>query len=307
MAVIFLYPHINFLGIISFFVYATQIIIGFNALKGSIFKFRTGVVELYGPSYTKDKKTIIGLLFLLLVLTQFPIVAYSLYPSSPDISEMIGNTSTWKEWYNNRPNKIAIMWDIIMSFVIIRGIIYVHNECKDPKQMLEEYITKKKHLEELKENCKKEEVRKISLYGDNYKSSCAGVVFSQDNSRMWINELEYRPEEILSVEIDNISTTIQLPQEIKAKTSTGSMIGRGIVGAALFGPAGAIIGGATAKKNSIISEKEIITNYRYKLRISTIKPEHELISYESSNLNSIRSCQALILAFVHRNKSLKGK
>lgn len=36
----------------------------------------------------------------------------------------------------------------------------------------------------------------------------------------------------------------------KTKTSTGSAIGRGLVGGALFGPAGAIIGGATAKKKT---------------------------------------------------------
>ena len=40
----------------------------------------------------------------------------------------------------------------------------------------------------------------------------------------------------------------------KTKTSTGSAIGRGIVGGALLGPAGAIIGAGTAKKNTVTKE-----------------------------------------------------
>ena len=36
----------------------------------------------------------------------------------------------------------------------------------------------------------------------------------------------------------------------KTKTNTGSMVGRSIVGGALFGPVGAVLGGATAKKKT---------------------------------------------------------
>lgn len=36
----------------------------------------------------------------------------------------------------------------------------------------------------------------------------------------------------------------------KTKTKTGSLVGRSVVGGALLGPAGAIIGGATAKKKT---------------------------------------------------------
>lgn len=46
----------------------------------------------------------------------------------------------------------------------------------------------------------------------------------------------------------------------KTKTSTGSAIGRGIVGGALLGPAGAIIGAGTAKKKT--TTKEVDTGER---------------------------------------------
>ena len=40
----------------------------------------------------------------------------------------------------------------------------------------------------------------------------------------------------------------------KTKTSTGSAVGRGLVGGALLGPAGAIIGAGTAKKKTTTKE-----------------------------------------------------
>lgn len=46
----------------------------------------------------------------------------------------------------------------------------------------------------------------------------------------------------------------------KTKTSTGSAVGRGLVGGALLGPVGAIIGAGTAKKKTVT--KEIDTGER---------------------------------------------
>lgn len=45
-------------------------------------------------------------------------------------------------------------------------------------------------------------------------------------------------------------TTVTYKEESVTKTSTGSAIGRGVAGALIAGPAGAIIGGATAKKTT---------------------------------------------------------
>lgn len=44
-------------------------------------------------------------------------------------------------------------------------------------------------------------------------------------------------------------TKVTYKEETVTKTSTGSAIGRGVAGAVLLGPVGAIVGGATAKKN----------------------------------------------------------
>lgn len=44
-------------------------------------------------------------------------------------------------------------------------------------------------------------------------------------------------------------TKVTYTEESVTKTSTGSAIGRGVVGAVLLGPVGAVVGGATAKKN----------------------------------------------------------
>lgn len=49
-----------------------------------------------------------------------------------------------------------------------------------------------------------------------------------------------------------IGSVTQLKSD--TKTKTGSAIGRGVVGGALLGPAGAIIGASTAKKKTITKE-----------------------------------------------------
>lgn len=294
----FLYPSVIYLGYISFFVYLTQFIIGLIAINSTYLKFNENFVEEYGPTYDKDKTFVIVLMIILLVLSQFPIVAYLAYPSKPDYF-----SDDYFIWYENQPSAIAIVYDVLMSIAIICGIFFVKREYKDPNELMTEYLKKQEQRKLRELEAQKEKNRKIELYGDNYISLCARIVFSSDKNRMWINEIEYMPTEIISVDVDDISTKTQLPQEVKTKTSTGSMIGRGVVGGLLLGPAGAIIGGATAKKKSIITEGEIITNYRYKLRISTTKLDNELISYESTNLDSIRKCQSFILAFMRRNNN----
>ena len=45
-------------------------------------------------------------------------------------------------------------------------------------------------------------------------------------------------------------TKVTYKEETVTKTSTGSAIGRGVAGAVLLGPVGAIVGGATAKKKT---------------------------------------------------------
>lgn len=292
----FLYPNVISLANISFWVYLIQFIIGCIAINNTYLKFNENFVEEYGPTYDKDKTFVIVLMILLLVLSQFPIVAYLVYPSEPDCF-----SKDYFMWYENQPSAMAIVYDVLMSIAIIYGIYFVKCEYKDPNELMTEYLKRQEQRKLRKLEAQKEKNRKIGLYGDNYILLCAGVVFSHDKNHMWINELEYEPSEIISVDVDDISTKTQLPQEVKTKTSTGSMIGRGVVGGLLLGPAGAIIGGATAKKKSVITEGEIITNYRYKLRISTTKLGNELINYESANLDSIRKCQSFILAFMRRN------
>lgn len=294
-----LYPYVTSLGFTTVLVYLIQLIICVIAINKNTLKFTEDKVEQFAPTFQKDKSIVIILLFVLLVLDQIPILGIILYPSYNPDSNLY---SSWIDWCEHRPGSFPIFLDVIATIAIIVFINYILNHTKDPNDLLEKHLAEIKRRRQRKVYFQEEEKRKIALYGNDYVSSCAGVVFSKEKHRMWIHEIEYTPQEILSVEIDDISTKSQLPQEVRTKTSTGSMIGRGIVGGLLFGPAGAIIGGATAKKKSIITEGAIITNYCYKIRISTSKVDHELISYESRNLDSLRKCQSLILAFVNRNK-----
>lgn len=99
-----------------------------------------------------------------------------------------------------------------------------------------------------------------SLYEFNIENEL--IVFDK-TKKIWLCGDEIAIEDINSFVVDDEST-IQKGQ-IKAVTSTGTgrLAGRSIAGALLGGEAGAIIGGATAKKETIFSQEndKIIHNY----------------------------------------------
>lgn len=99
-----------------------------------------------------------------------------------------------------------------------------------------------------------------TLYEFNIENEL--IVFDK-TKKLWLCGEEIAIENINSFVVDDEST-IQKGQ-IKAVTSTdtGSLAGRSIAGALLGGEAGAIIGGATAKKETIFSQEDdkVIHNY----------------------------------------------
>ncbi len=82
-------------------------------------------------------------------------------------------------------------------------------------------------------------------------------------------------------------TTIENSTTTHMKTSTGSVVGRAIVGGVLLGPAGAIIGGATAKKKAqaktVGTEKttqiDIVTAVNLKLLVNDTQRPIFLINF----------------------------
>lgn len=109
------------------------------------------------------------------------------------------------------------------------------------------------------------------------------IVFTQ-TKHVVIVQKEYSFSDILDCEVNDDIKEIETVQTLRgnsiatSKTNTGNMIGRTIAGGVLLGGAGAIIGGSTAKRNTIIEHgtdtsihnKEIKHNYTVAITVKDI-------------------------------------
>lgn len=88
------------------------------------------------------------------------------------------------------------------------------------------------------------------------------------------------------------------------KTDNGNMIGRAIIGGVIAGEAGAIIGGATAKKqtetNSVVEQEDDITHHEYVVSISVKDTVNPLIKlFLGENESSATEIVALMNAIIN--------
>ena len=92
------------------------------------------------------------------------------------------------------------------------------------------------------------------------------------------------------------------------KTNTGSSIGRALVGGVIAGPAGAVIGGATAKKNAetkIQNKTVSSTKHNYTVRIHIADIVNPLLEIQcGENEEATHKIVSTIFAIIEQNKQL---
>lgn len=82
----------------------------------------------------------------------------------------------------------------------------------------------------------------------------------------------------------------------KTSTSTGSMMGRAIIGGVLTGGAGAIIGGATAKKNTQASISG------YKINITIRNMQNPIITIETHKEDVMNTLVAVLKNIIDKQR-----
>ncbi len=201
---------------------------------------------------------------------------------------------------------------LIIAFAllyIIKRIIESQKEKAEERRQWEAENNRKLQIREKekreKQKCAEEQLRKLEIdhkiflsslvekYGDCDKTISLNrqiphsfdeiLVFSQ-SKHVVIAKKEYSFSDILDCivndEIKERETvqTFRGDSSATSKTDTGNMIGRTIAGGVLFGGAGAIIGGSTAKRNTVIEygtdtsihNKEIEHNYTIAITVKDI-------------------------------------
>ncbi len=107
---------------------------------------------------------------------------------------------------------------------------------------------------------------------------------------------------------DNASTTSTQKGTASStiKTNTGSSIGRALVGGAIAGPAGAVIGGATAKQNAetkIINKTVSTTKHDFTIRIHIADIVNPLLEIKcGANEDATHKIVSTIFAIIEQNK-----
>jgi hypothetical protein len=110
---------------------------------------------------------------------------------------------------------------------------------------------------------------------------------------------DYEFKDIIACSINDRPKTIGGSTTATTTSNTGSMIGRGVVGGALLGAPGAIIGGATGKKNTTFVSTPDITVHHFTVYISVNNLSDPMISISTNKAGLANRIVALMNALIN--------
>lgn len=178
------------------------------------------------------------------------------------------------------------------------------DECKNTGQAQEDVLEEKwqrfrKTVEQERQAKKQEKKQKEEVFGVGFIELGHGVVINDKANKIFINSHEYNFNDILEFLVKDNSVTIHSGSTSTAKTNTGSMIGRAAVGGILLGGAGAVIGGATAKRDIYNSGGSSTVHHDYSviITVNNITHPNETVKLggDEETLNKITSTLTVIL------------
>jgi hypothetical protein len=154
-------------------------------------------------------------------------------------------------------------------------------------------------------------ITKEIIYNNIYYTGCYigknkirdTIYVFESSSIIIINSIPYSFMDILSFNILESPSKTAINQIITTKTSTKSVIGRTVVGGLLLGGVGAIIGGTTAKKKTIIPGQNIKINCDYVVIITVNSLSSRNIKLEiGDKVEIVQEISSILSIICERNK-----
>lgn len=219
------------------------------------------------------------------------------------------------------------------AFIIVVGIIFivallgfVADTKVQENQIIEKYQARQKAKEEAEQERKQKNKEvydsmiarlgecSISVNCGSWRDSPEydidkAVLVFETHGIIVIKAKEYAFSDILGYSLeDNVTNETVAFSEGKAKTSTGSMLGRAAVGGLLTGGLGAVAGAATTKKNiSTDSVSTTKTTHNYVMYININNLQDPVITLRIGNMSGKAQKLASILnIIIERNRQHQG-
>lgn len=181
--------------------------------------------------------------------------------------------------FDEHGNIAGWVWIIVVVFFIIMMIVAFQEEEKRKEKKEQARL---KREEKLKAQTEEYETLKQQFLTTNGTPDKTLVIDKLDlnseihvyesSKRVFIHGKEYAFKDVMSCTFSDNPRVIKGKITAVTKSKNGSVIGRAIVGDVVAGPAGAIIGGTTAKKNTefIQGNDKTIHDYTVIININSI-------------------------------------
>lgn len=179
----------------------------------------------------------------------------------------------------------GLAWIFVVIFVLIGVIGFMANK-QERKAAAERALWKKQEeerqrvkLERKKEIYDSSKRKLIDKYGDPDKTIALEefdltreiIAFGRAD-RIWLLGRDLPMGDLLSCTVSDNQEIKKGEVSYETKTNTGNMAKRAVVGAVIYGGTGAVIGGATANKETVVKQgnDKIIHNYTVIVNIDSL-------------------------------------
>lgn len=178
----------------------------------------------------------------------------------------------------------------------LAGTLYICKDCYEQCSLLVTSQLSQKTLTDIKND-----IERMNQYPEFSPTNTYGKISFDENNKLWKAEKYpvFKYEDINDYEIieerEEFSTSITTE---KTKTKKGG-VGRAVVGGALFGPVGAIVGSNTGKRKSITkgrtntSSTEYYTKLGIKIFLNKIDTPVISVNFIRQNM-PVRNCENII-------------
>ncbi|MBR6593210.1 MAG: hypothetical protein IKK81_11420 [Prevotella sp.] len=204
----------------------------------------------------------------------------------------------------------------IVFFVVIVFIAIVAGILDNNKKVAKEEEKRLKEEAELKLRIEEYQVQKNNFINKKGEPDKTIIIKEYDlNSEINVYEKDkeiyilgkkYSFKEIMSCQLSDNSRVVKGNITAITESKTGSMIGRAVVGDLVAGPAGAIIGGTTGKKQTEIKQEDDVTvhDYTVYVNVDSISNPVETINV-GNNGNLANEILGLFNIIISRNNVMK--